>query len=79
MTAEAFILIEAKAEKLKDIVTALRKVEGIKSVNAVTGPYDIIAVVQGPDLTAVGNLVTSKVRTTTGVIKTVTCLAIELN
>ncbi|MFC2058281.1 Lrp/AsnC family transcriptional regulator [Chloroflexota bacterium] len=79
MTAEAFILVEAKAEKLKSIVTELRKVEGIKSVNAVTGPYDIIAVVQGPDLTAVGNLVTSKIRTTTGVIKTVTCLTIELN
>jgi len=79
MSARAFILIEAKSEMMKRIVVALRKEEGIESVNAVTGPYDIIAVVEGPDLTAVGNIVTSKIRTMVGVIKTVTCLVIELS
>ena len=79
MAATAFVLIESAVGKTKEIVVALRKVSEVKSVNAVTGPYDIIVVVEGPDLTAVGNLVTSEIHTISGVIRTVTCLAIDLS
>lgn len=79
MTATAYVLIEAAAGgKTKEIVVGLRKVAGVKSVDAVTGPYDVIAVVEGSDLTAVGNLVTSKIHTISGVNKTITCLAVDL-
>ena len=79
MAARAYVLIETSIGKTKDIVLALRKVKGVKEVNAVTGPYDVIAVIEGQDLTSVGNLVTSGIHTTSGIERTVTCLAVDFN
>ncbi len=79
MTARAYVLVEVTVGKTKEIVASLQKVKGLKSVDAVTGPYDMIAVVEGPDLTSVGNLVSNKIHTVSGVIRTVTCLVVELN
>ena len=77
MTARAYVLIETSVGKTKDVVIALRKVKGIKEVNAVTGPYDVIAVVEGADLTEVGNLVTSEIHAAGAIERTVTCLAVD--
>jgi DNA-binding Lrp family transcriptional regulator len=78
MAARAYVLIETSVGKTKDVVLALRKVRGMKEVNAVTGPYDVIAVVEGVDLTAVGNLVADEIHPVGGIERTVTCLAVEL-
>ena len=79
MTAEAFILIEAEVGRTKEIVNALRRAKGVKTVHAVTGPYDVIAVVEEPDLTSVGNLVTNQIHTISGVKRTVTCFTIDVS
>jgi hypothetical protein len=42
----------------------------------VTGPYDIIAVIEAESLNEIGDLVTSKVHPIAGISRTVTCLAI---
>lgn len=78
MVARAYVLIETSVGKTKDVALALRKVKGMKEVNAVTGPYDVIAVVEGTDLTAVGNLVTDDIHPIGGIERTVTCLAVDL-
>ena len=44
MLAKAFVLIETAVGKTKEVVSILKKMEGLKSVDTVTGPYDIIAV-----------------------------------
>jgi DNA-binding Lrp family transcriptional regulator len=44
----------------------------------VTGPYDIIAFVEAADIDALGRVVLSKIRTISGVTKTLTCVAIEV-
>ena len=44
----------------------------------VTGPYDIIIVIEGPDINAIGNLVTKHIQSVSGVARTVTCLTIKL-
>ena len=36
MVVKAFVLIEVAVGKTKDVVTALRKVDGVKSLEAVT-------------------------------------------
>lgn len=76
--AKAFVLIEAAVGKTVDVVTALKSVTGVNSADPVTGPYDVIAVIEGVDINAVGNLVTKKVHTINGVLRTVTCFAMEL-
>jgi DNA-binding Lrp family transcriptional regulator len=77
MTARAYVLIETSVGKTKDVVLALRKLEGMREVNAVTGPYDVIAVVEGADLTTVGNMVTNGIHSAGGIERTVTCLAVD--
>ena len=77
MAAKAFILIEAAVGKSKEVVDAFGQLEGVKSVDTVTGPYDIIAVVQGETLTDIYDLVTGKIHSITGISRTVTCIAIQ--
>ncbi len=76
--AKAYVLIEAAVGKTVEVVTALKAVTGVNSADPVTGPYDVIAVIEGVDINAVGNLVTKKVHTINGVLRTVTCFAMEL-
>ena len=40
------------------------------------GRYDVIAVVEAEDLNAVGDLVTSRIQTLEGIVKTMTCLCV---
>jgi DNA-binding Lrp family transcriptional regulator len=75
-TTKAFVLIETAVGKTKDVVAALHAVNGVSSVDVVTGPYDIITVVEANDLASVGDTVTSSVHTIPGIVRTVTCLAV---
>ena len=76
MAAKAFVLIETAVGRSKEVIAALKKLEGVKSVDTVTGPYDIIAIIQGETLNDIGDLVTGKIHPITGISRTVTCLAI---
>jgi DNA-binding Lrp family transcriptional regulator len=75
--AKAFVLVEVAVGKTKEVANALLQLKGVKTVNAVTGPYDIIAVVEGESLNEIGDLVTSKIHPIAGISRTVTCLAIS--
>ena len=74
---KAYVLIETQVGKTKDVVEAIRRVKGVISVDVVTGPYDAIAVVQGETLNEIGDLITAKVHPTSGISRTVTCLALK--
>ena len=76
MAAKAFVLIETAVGKSREVVTALSKLKGVTSVDTVTGPYDIIAILQGESLNDIGDLVTGKIHPIPGISRTVTCLAI---
>ena len=73
----AFVLIETAVGKTKDVVSALHRVTGVASVDVVTGPYDIIVIVEASDLASVGDTVTSNIHTIPGIVRTVTCLAVS--
>ena len=76
MAAKAFILMETHVGRTREVVAAIQKLKGVQSVDTVTGPYDIIAVVQGESLNDIGDLVTGKIHPIAGIARTVTCLAI---
>jgi DNA-binding Lrp family transcriptional regulator len=78
MGTKAYVLIEVAVGKTKDVITALQQVDGVTSVEAVTGPYDVIAVMEGKDINSVGDLVTKGVHSIDGISRTVTCLAMKL-
>ena len=74
--AKAFILIEAVVGKTKEVVDGLRQAEGVKSVDTVTGPYDVIVIIEAETLNEIGDIVTQKVHPVPGISRTVTCLVI---
>jgi len=76
MAAKAFILIETRTGSAKQVASTLQQLKGVKSVDSVTGPYDMIAVVEGENLNDIGMLVTDKIQSVSGISRTVTCLAI---
>ena len=77
MAAKAFVLIETGVGRTNEVITTLDQLEGVKSVDIVTGPYDIITIIEGKDLNEIGELVTGKIHPIAGISRTVTCLAIR--
>ena len=76
MSTKAFILIETGVGKTREVADTLREVGGMQSVDVVTGPYDVIAVIDATDINMIGTLVTEKMHTIGGVVRTVTCVAV---
>jgi len=79
MLVRVFVLIQTEIEvaKTADVVAALKKLGGeIKSVDSVTGPYDIIALLEAGSLNEIGTIIDSKIQSVAGVYRTITCLAI---
>jgi DNA-binding Lrp family transcriptional regulator len=74
--ARAYILIECTVGRTKDVITGLRHLKGVKSVETVTGPYDAIAIVEVATLNEIGDLVTQHIHPITGITRTVTCLVV---
>ena len=76
MVTKAYLLIETAVGKTRDVANTLSGLTGITTVDVVTGPYDIIALVSGEDMSVVGDLVTGHIHTVPGVVRTVTCVAV---
>ncbi len=73
----AYVLVETAVGRVASIAIALRGMPGLVSVDSVTGPYDIILVLEAESLPEVADLVTEHVHTISGVVRTVTCLAVS--
>ena len=76
MTHRSFVLIEIKGGKAKAVLDKMRQLDGVKSVDLVTGPYDVIAVVELESLNDIGDLITGRIPLIAGISRTVTCLAL---
>ena len=76
MTNRAYILVETSVGKTRDVAAVLRSVQGIRSVDVVTGPYDIIAIIDSPDVNSMGALITDTIHSVGGVVRTVTCVSL---
>ena len=76
MAVKAYLLIEAHVGKTKQVVESIRKVQGVASVDVVTGPYDAIAIIQAETLQDIGDLIVTKVHSVAGISRTVSCLVL---
>jgi len=80
---KAYVLIETAAGKTKAVKKALSTLKGgrvtIVSMDAVTGPYDFIVVMDGQSLDAIGQVVTDGIGVVDGVSRTTTCVAVSIS
>ena len=78
---KAYVLIETAAGKTKNVKRALAKMRTaahVEQLDAVTGPYDFIAIVSGGSLDDIGSVVTDDIGSIDGVTRTTTCVAVAL-
>ncbi|MCH8869000.1 MAG: Lrp/AsnC ligand binding domain-containing protein [Chloroflexi bacterium] len=74
---KAYILIEMAAGKSGELVRRLKGVANVRSVSRVTGPYDVIAIIEDEDLNKVHDFVTTVIHKEEGVLRTTTSVSVE--
>lgn len=70
----AYILIETEPGKIKEIVDQLSKLKEVSCSCGVTGPYDVIALIEADDIDRLGDIIMKKVQKIPGIKKTMSCL-----
>jgi len=77
MSVSAYIFIETTQGKAIEIQTEVVKIRGVKSASPVTGPYDIIALVEGKDVNELGEFIVTNIQNIPGVLRTMTNIIID--
>ncbi len=77
MAVKAYILIEADPGTSRDVAAIAQKIEGVKSVSVVTGPHDVIAVVETTDTKVLGDILVNKLQKIDGIAGTITDVVID--
>ena len=75
--ADAYILLETTPGSIREVASMLREIEELHTVDIVTGPHDIIAVLDSGDMESLGDLLAERVRTIPGVVRTTTCIGVH--
>jgi DNA-binding Lrp family transcriptional regulator len=75
---QAYILIHTEVGKARDVAAAMKDISGMVRVDAVTGPYDVVALAEAHTVDELGRLIVSKLQAIPGVERTVTCSVVHL-
>jgi DNA-binding Lrp family transcriptional regulator len=76
MPKKAYVLIETETSKADAVAKVLQSKPGVVAADVVTGPYDVIAILQGKDADDVARMVIHEIQVVKGVSHTMTCMAI---
>ena len=76
MAAKAYILLRTAPCLTKAIHGALKISPGVKSVEMITRPYDLIVAIEAANTTEILTAVMKDIRPAAGVRDTVTCLVV---
>ena len=78
----AYVLIEASVGKVQIVYEGVRRLKlpqaAVAAVDIVTGPFDVIALLEADDLDRVGQAITDGIQKVEGVQRTTTCLTLRL-
>ncbi|RLG70868.1 MAG: Lrp/AsnC family transcriptional regulator [Methanobacteriota archaeon] len=76
---QAFVLINVEKGRVKEVLERLKEVEEVLEVDAVTGAYDIIALVRAPDEEALTrDVLLGKIHNIPGITETSTAIILEV-
>lgn len=76
--AAAYVLINTSPGRAGEARKLINEIPGVKSAHAVTGAYDIIAYIEGGDVSELGNKVVSQIQSIDGIAQTMTSVVVEL-
>ena len=73
---QTYILIETAVDHTLTIQEKLSKIKDIKTVNIITGSFDIIALLEADDAQRIGEIILKEIRPIPGIIHTLTCVVV---
>jgi DNA-binding Lrp family transcriptional regulator len=76
MAAKAYILLRTAPGLTKSVYGSLRIAPGVRSVEMITGPYDLIVDIEGSSTTAILTTIMNDIRPAAGIRDTLTCLVV---
>jgi DNA-binding Lrp family transcriptional regulator len=77
MAISAFVFVECTAGHAIQVARGVREIPGVIYAHAATGPYDVIALIEAPDLNVMGEVVIKQIQGIEGVIRTQTNVVVE--
>lgn len=77
MAIRAFVFVECTPGKASQVAAAAAKLPGVALAHAVTGAYDVIALVEAPDTGALGEFVSLRLHRIPHVLKTTTNVVVR--
>ncbi len=76
---KAYVLINVRIGAITEVLRNLRRLPGVKSAEMTFGEYDVIAVVEVPDIETLARQVSREIQTIPDITHTITCLAVDIN
>ena len=77
MITKAFVLIKTLSSKKGEITNELNQLEGVKSVDVVNYPCDLIATIEGESLAYINDLVIKRIKQTPNILRALTCICLD--
>uniref|UniRef100_A0A7C6E9D6 Lrp/AsnC family transcriptional regulator n=1 Tax=candidate division WOR-3 bacterium TaxID=2052148 RepID=A0A7C6E9D6_UNCW3 len=74
-----YVLINCTPGKTSEVYKKLKDIPAVVHVEMILGPWDLLATVQGSDVSYIGVIVGEKIQKLAGVEKTTTCIAIKVD
>lgn len=78
----AYVLIESAVGQASQVAEGVQSLSfpdaKVVAVDAVTGPFDVIALLESDDLDKLGRAITDGIQQVDGVQRTTTCLVVRL-
>lgn len=75
---QAYIFIQTEVGRAAEVSREIAAIEGVKSAEDVTGPYDVIAQAEAKTIDDLGKLVVTKIHAVEGITRTLTCPVVRL-
>ena len=77
ISRKAYVLIRTKIGSAEEVAKALRGRPGVVAADIVTGPHEVITVIQGADPDAIAKVVLSEMHNIKGITDTTTYIVID--
>jgi DNA-binding Lrp family transcriptional regulator len=77
-TIKAYLLIETQAGESNSVLEGLKNIDNIVQADRVTGPYDIICVIETDSLDNIGAIVRDQIHDMNGVTRTMSCMQLGM-
>jgi len=76
MVVKAYVLLETEPTLTQEVVEEVRRVEGVKTAESVTGPYDIIVTIEVATIDDIASVL-RQIRSASGINKTTTLIRLR--